>query len=308
MQLTTLTLFLVVFLLFGCAGQEAGPVESEGKLKVVVTTYFLEDFAKAVGGDKVHVESLLPDGANPHTFEPSPKDIARAQSAGVFVYNGLALEPYAEQLAGSLPGSVIIIEASRGISPVESSHHHDHEAEHHHEHGIYDPHVWLDPVLAKQQVDNILKGLENIDPENSNYYRANAEAYEQKLDELDKEIREKTSKFRNKKYIGFHPSFTYFNKRYGLQYAAVIEDFAGDEPSAKEMAHIVDVTRENGITTIFSEPFLDPRAAETIAKEIGGSVVPLDPMATPTQEARAEGKDYLAIMRDNLAKLSEALS
>ncbi|MFH1470832.1 MAG: zinc ABC transporter substrate-binding protein, partial [Candidatus Micrarchaeota archaeon] len=176
------------------------------------------------------------------------------------------------------------------------------------DHCFYNPLVWLDPALAKEEVYNIEKGLENADPENLNYYRSNAEKYKQKLEELDAELKEKTSKFRTKKYIGFHPSFTYFNKRYGLEYAAVIEEFAGDEPSAKEMAHIVDVTRENGITTLFSEPFLDPRAAETIAKEIGGSVVSLNPMSTLTPDARAEGKDYLAIMRDNLAKLSEALS
>ncbi|MFH0818306.1 MAG: zinc ABC transporter substrate-binding protein, partial [Candidatus Micrarchaeota archaeon] len=243
--------------------------------------------------------SLLPDGTNPHVFEPSPQDIQRAYSAGVFIYNGLALEPYAEQLSRSLPESVVVIEASRGASLIETGEQ---------DHGPYDPHVWLDPNLAKQEIDNIEKGLENADPQNSAYYRDNAEQYKKKLDLLDNEMRSKTSKFRNKRYVGFHPSFTYFNKRYGLEYVAVIEKFAGSEPSAQEMAKIVDEAKANGVHTLFSEPFLDPRAAQAIANEIGGEVVPLNPMHTLTPEERSEGKDYFSIMRDNVDKLSGALS
>ncbi|MFH1470984.1 MAG: zinc ABC transporter substrate-binding protein, partial [Candidatus Micrarchaeota archaeon] len=119
-ELKSLTLMLAILLISGCAGEGGSSTQSEGKLKVIVTTYFLEDFTKFVGGDKVAVESLLPDGANPHVFEPSPSDGRKAHGASVFIYNGLGLEPYAEQLARSLPENVVVIEASKGTTLIES--------------------------------------------------------------------------------------------------------------------------------------------------------------------------------------------
>jgi zinc transport system substrate-binding protein len=286
-----------LILLFGCTSTQGS--ESNGKLKVVVTAYFLEDFIKGVGKDKVQVENLLPDGANPHSFEPSPRDIQRAYSADIFIFNGAGLEPYAQQLSQSLPDSVLVLEASKGLSLLEASDK---------DHGYFDPHVWLDPLLAKEQVEKIRDALSKKDPANAEYYKLNAQAYIKRLDDLDSYLLEQTSKFKKKSYIGFHPSFTYFNKRYGLSYAGVIEEFAGDEPSAQEMANIVQVTRENNIRAVFSEPFLDSRSANAIAKEINGKVLVLNPLHTLTPEDRAKGKDYFSVMNDNVEALGEVLN
>ncbi len=286
-------------LLFGCLQPQAPAQSAGGKPIVVVTAYFLEDFAKGVAGDRADVVNLLPDGANLHSFEPGPRDLETVYSARVFVYNGAGLEAYTPQIAASIPQSVITVEASSGVKLDQAQ-----DAAH----GPFDPHVWLDPVLAKQEVGAIKNALAQADPKNADYYDKNAKAYSEKLDSLNAEIANRISKFSKKEYVGFHPAFSYFNKRYGLKYAAVIEEFAGDEPSAKEMANIVDVARQTGINTVFAEPNLDPRAAYSIAQEINGTVLLLQPMETLSPQERADGKDYFALMRENVETLARVLS
>lgn len=266
---------------------------------IVVTTYFLEDFAKQVAGEGATVVNLLPDGTNPHSYEPSPKDLELINSADVFVFNGAGLEPYAERVARTLPQSVRVIEASAGLTLVEAEDK---------DHGFYDPHVWLDPMMAKKEILWIKNALISVDSKNSAYYSARTSEYYTKLDELDEYVQNRTANLSSREYIGFHPAFTYFNARYNLSYAAVIEEFAGDEPSAQEMAHIVDTARATNIRTVFAEPFLDPRAAEAIAKEINGTVAVLNPLHTLTAGDRAKGKDYLSVMRENADTLAKVLS
>ena len=265
---------------------------------IVVTTYFLEDFAKQVAGGGANVVNLLPDGTNPHAYEPSPKDLELINSADIFVFNGAGLEPYAERIAKTLPQSVRVIEASAGLALVEAQDK---------DHGAYDPHVWLDPMMAKKELLGIRNALISVDQKNSGYYQARTSAYFTQLDELDAYIENRTANLPSRKYVGFHPAFTYFNARYNLSYAAIIEEFAGDEPSAQEMAAIVDTARATNITTIFAEPFLDPRAATAIAKEINGTVAVLNPLHTLTAEDRAKGKDYLSVMRENADTLARVL-
>jgi len=265
---------------------------------IVVTTYFLEDFARQVAGDGATVVNLLPDETNPHTYEPSPKDLELINSADIFVFNGAGLEPYAARVAKTLPQSVRVIEASAGITLAEAEDK---------DHGAYDPHVWLNPMMAKKEILWIKNALISVDPVNSAYYQERTSEYYTKLDELDEYIQNKTTDLSSRKYVGFHPAFTYFNARYNLTYAAVIEEFAGDEPSAQEMAAIVDTALATNITTIFAEPFLDPRAANAIAKEINGTVRTLNPLHTLTAEDRAAGKDYVSVMKENADTLAEVL-
>lgn len=265
---------------------------------VVVTTYFLEDFAKQVAGQGATVVNLLPDGTNPHTYEPSPKDLELINSADIFVFNGAGLEPYAERVAKTLPRTVRVVEASSGIALANAT---DKDR------GAYDPHVWLNPMMAKKELLWIRNALISVDSKNSAYYQARTSDYFSKLDELDIYIEGKTANLSSREYVGFHPAFAYFNARYNLSYAAVIEEFAGDEPSAQEMAAIVDAARATNITTIFSEPFLDPRAANAIAKEINGTVRTLNPLHTLTAENRAAEKDYISVMKENADTLATVL-
>jgi len=311
-KLLSICLLFSCLLLAGCTQQVNVPTatpasnatsatptaEAYHKPVIVVTTYFLEDFARQVAGDGATVLNLLPDGTNPHTYEPSPKDLELINSADIFVFNGAGLEPYAERVAKTLPQSVRIVEASAGLKLVEAEDK---------DHGFYDPHVWLNPMMAKMEILLIKNALLSEDSKNAGYYQARVSDYYTQLDELDIYIENKTANLTHRKYVGFHPAFTYFNARYNLTYAAVIEEFAGDEPSAQEMATIVDTARSTNITTIFAEPFLDPRAAQAIAKEINGTVLTLNPLHTLTVKDRAAGKDYVSVMKENADTLAKVL-
>ncbi|MEM4555038.1 MAG: metal ABC transporter substrate-binding protein [Candidatus Anstonellaceae archaeon] len=280
---------LILIAIFALAGCTAKPQAESQKLDVVVTTYFLEEFAREVGKDKVEVRSILPGGTNPHSFEPSPVEMTTIQSADIFIYNGAGLEPYVGKIRFE---NTTVVEASAKLNLEKDE-----------EHGGYDPHVWLDPTMAAKQVEVIAEAFSKVDPQNSDYYRQNAQKYIAELLALDNEIEIEVKNFKKKGYIGFHPSFTYFNKKYGLEYYAVVEEFAGDEPSAGELAKLVRIAREKNVSAIFAEPFLDSRAAQVIAKEIGAEVLYLDTMHSKTNLS----KGYIQTMRYNLQQLGKEL-
>jgi zinc transport system substrate-binding protein len=179
-KLLSICLLFSCLLLTGCTQQSTStPIaatnstptpttEATQKPVLVVTTYFLEDFAKQVAGSDAMVVNLLPDGTNPHSYEPSPKDLELINSADAFVFNGAGLEPYAARVAKTLPTSVQVVEASAGLVLVEATDK---------DHGNYDPHVWLDPLLAKKEVTAIQNALIAVDPKNAEDYQARALAY-----------------------------------------------------------------------------------------------------------------------------------
>lgn len=260
---------------------KAPPQEPGGKITAIATFFPLYEFTKAVAGDRMDVVMLIPPGVEPHDWEPAPKDMARVAGASVFVYDG-ALEPWAPKMIAPSMKTVDAYNAS-GLSGG-------------------DPHVWLDPTAVKGIVAAIADALAETDAKNAEYYRSNAAAYSGKLDSLDAEIREKISQFRSRKYVAFHPAFVYFDGRYGLEQVAYIEEVPGREPSAFQMARFIETAKSNNITVIFIEPFVDQKPALSIAREIqGGSVDTLDPMEM------GSGKDYFAVMRENVEKLRVAL-
>lgn len=267
-------------------------VPPTGRLKVAATFFPLYDFASKVGGERVEVQELVPHGVEPHDWEPKAGDVLKILNARVVVYIGAGFEPWLPKAidASGAKSRIIEVEAAKGITLEKS-----------------DPHIWLDPILAKEIVKKIRDAFIQADPINANYYSANAESYLQKLDQLDAAIRKSVSKFATTGYIAFHQAFTYFNKRYGLQLLAVIEESPGREPSAAWLAEIVQLTRKHNVKVIFSEPMLDPKAAEVISKEVGGRVLTLDPIEGVSEEDLREGKDYISIMRQNLENLAVAL-
>lgn len=259
-----------------------GRLEAPGGKPLIVATFFpLYEFTKAVAGDRADVIVLVPPGVEPHDWDPSPGDMARVERARVFVYNGAGLEPWAPSLLTSSMKTVDAYAAS-GLSGG-------------------DPHVWLDPIAVKGIVAKIADSLAEADPKNAEYYGSNAAAYSEKLDSLDAELREAVSGFRTRKYVALHPAFVYFDGRYGLEQVAYIEEVPGREPSAFQLARFIETAKANNITVIFIEPFVDPKPALSVAREIGGSVDTLDPVEMDS------GKDYFAVMKENVEKLRAAL-
>lgn len=283
------------------------------KIPVVASIVPLGDFCQKIGGKYVDVSVLVPPGASPHAFEPSPSAVAKAAEAKVFVYVGAGLDPWAERLlkAERRPGQVVV-EAVAGIPLIKEADEHEpgeaaagehEEGEHHHQHEAGNPHVWLDPVIAENICRNIAQALIKVDPAHKDAYQVNLAMYLGKLQTLDKDIKEVVATFSRRDYVTFHPAWAYFSQRYGLRQVGVIEASPGREPSPGQLQRIIAAIKKTGVKAVFSEPQLNSRVAEVIAQEAGVKVLILDPLGG----SPPYGSSYLKLMRHNLAVLVQAM-
>ncbi|RKO65616.1 metal ABC transporter substrate-binding protein [Desulfofundulus salinus] len=302
---------LLLLILSACSTTAASGPPGEEKIAVVTTVYPLYDFARQVGGDKVEVTRLLPAGAEPHDWEPTPKDMVTLTRAKVFIYNGAGLEPWVQRQLGMLAGKGIkVVEASRGLDLISGTPEHGHE---HHKGeekagpaGV-DPHVWLDPVLAQEMVRHIRDAFIAVDPDNASYYKSRAEEYMAKLQALDREYREAAQSFKSREFVTSHAAFGYLARRYGLQQVSVMGLSPESEPDPARMREIVAFCREHGVKYIFFETLVSSKISETLAQEVGAQTLVLNPIEGLTPEEESRGENYLSIMRQNLANLKIAL-
>ena len=266
-------------------------------MKVAASIVPLADFCRNVGGDLVDVRTMVPPGASPHTYEPTSGQMKFLSDARVFVTNGLDLESWATDVVRKVgnPGLVTVVAAdavprSRLLKTE----------------GIYDPHVWLDPSLAKYQVNAIRDGFIEADPAHQDVYTKNASNYVKKLETLDREIKTVTSKFSRKDFVTLHPAWTYFAARYGLRQAGVVEELPGKDPSARQIARLVDKIRALGIKVVFAEPQFSDKAAVVIAREAGPGVVvkKLDSLGNPDNP---DVGDYIELMRNDVGMMGEVM-
>jgi zinc transport system substrate-binding protein len=278
---------------------------NNGEIKVVATIFPLADFVKNVGGDKVEVIPLLPAGASPHAYDLKVDQVKNIAEAKLFVMNGLGLDSWiGDKVKAAASPDLVVVDTSIFVS-IEGLLLTGHEQDHGHEesHQGVNPHIWLDPVLAQKQVEAIAQGLIMLDPANSGVYITNAAAYIDKLQSLDEEIQASTDNFSQREFIAFHPAWTYFANRYGLIEAAVIEESPGDD-SAWHTRKVIDVARQLNIKAIFAELQFNSERAHTIAEEIGGEVLFLDPIGG----ADLEGRDsYIELMRYNVEQMTLAM-
>jgi zinc transport system substrate-binding protein len=298
---------IAAFLLSGCGNSNGNSSGKGEKLKVVASFYPMVEFTKQVAGDHADVVGLIPAGAEPHDWEPSPKDVTAIQEANVFVYNGM-VESWAEKtLASAANDKRIDVEASKGIELVEGIEEPGVTDQHAADHTM-DPHVWLAPSLAQQEVRNIQAALEKADPNNKNDYKKNADAYIEKLKALDEKFKQDLNGTKNKDFITQHAAFAYLAKSYGLTQIPISGLSPDQEPSPEEMASVVAFAKEHKVKTIFFETLVDPKIAQTIADEIGAKTDVLNPLEGLTDEEISKGLDYISIMTNNLAGLVKALN
>jgi zinc transport system substrate-binding protein len=290
----------------------AGCVESgrgEKMLRVAADIVPLADFCREIGGELVEVESLVPPGASPHAYELTTGQMRFLAGADVLVTNGLELTPWAEDVFSKAGNpDVVAVVAGEAVPYGELMiiPGHDGGTGEHDDHGVYDPHVWLDPNLAVYMVEAVRDGFIQADAENARSYAENADRYIEELLRLDGEIREEVETFSRREFVAFHSSWIYFARRYGLEQAGVIEEQPGKEPSAGEIARLFDMVKARGVRAIFAEPQFSPRAAVAIAEETGGEVAVsiLDPLGDPEDPER---NTYLKMMKSNLGVMGEAL-
>ena len=272
-----------------------GTIAHAGKIKVIASIAPLADFVKQAGGPYVEVHLLLPPGASPHIYEPTPKVISDISDARIFVKIGAGLEFWADKIIQASGNKNLLVVTVSSDMPLlrETDTHHPEEA---------DPHIWLDPILAKDIVTRIEKALIAVDPQHAAFYRANSSAYREKLSHLDREISEKVKTFRIKEYVTFHPAWNYFSKRYGLHVAGVIEESPGKEPGPKHVARIIDAINRIGSRVVFVEPQFNPKIAEAIAEESHAHIAFLDPIGG--QKGR---ETYLDLMRYNISAMERVM-
>src|SRR4030043_51407 len=269
--------------------------ELSNRVKVIASIAPLADFAKQVGGERVDVRLLLPPGASPHIYEPTPKTIKEIHNAGGFIKIGRALGFWAEKIIeASGNKKLIVVDSTSGVPLIGEIHSHSSSGA--------DPHIWLDPVIAGSIVTKMEKALIEADPQGVEFYKQNASLYKKKLLQLDKEISAKVKTFRIKEYVTFHPAWNYFSKRYGLKVAGVIEESPGKEPSVKHIANIIKEINRIGSRVVFVEPQFNPKIAEAIAKESGARVLFLDPIGG------LKGREtYIDMMRYNITVMESGM-
>jgi zinc transport system substrate-binding protein len=237
------------------------------------------------------VISLIPPGASPHTYEPTPSQVRRVARARLLVLNGAGLEFWADKLVRAAGNRDLhVVTTSQGMPLLDEG---DHGA---------NPHVWLDVRLAMVQVEHIRDALIRVDPAHAAVYRQNASAYLNVLQRLDTEIADQVRSWRQRQFVSFHPAWVYFARRYGLQQAGVVEPSPGREPSPGDIAQVVEIARRIHARAIFAEPQFSPKAAQVIARESGARVLFLDPLGSTHERF-----NYVALMRYNLAQMASAL-
>jgi zinc transport system substrate-binding protein len=260
------------------------------KLQVISSFYTLHEFSQNVGQEKVNVTLLVPDGVEPHDWGPTIKDVQRIQKSDLIIINGIGFENWVDNL-DETDYQGVIVDTSFGILDKNLGQ----------EHTTGDPHIWLNPVYAKTQVQNIANAFSNSDPGNQEYYQSNAAKYIEELDLLDSKIRNELSNC-NHDFVAFHDAFSYFADEYNLnQYTIISSNDPHGEATAKTLENVISTAKELNIKVIFSEENVNPRTSEIIANEINGKVLVLSPL-----EVSSDGT-YISKMIENLNNLKEAL-
>jgi zinc transport system substrate-binding protein len=258
-----------------------GSGSSSGKESVVASFYPLAFAAEEIGGDRVDVHNLTPPGAEPHDLEVSPKDVAEVHDADLVLLLGRGFQPQLEDAAGS-GANVLRLLDTPGLDV----------------HSNGDPHVWLDPLRYAKIVARIGRTLGS---------EAAAGRLIARLHALDAEYRRGLAHCERHDIVTSHEAFAYLAERYGLQQVAITGLSPEAEPEPGELAHVVSLVRERGVTTIYFETLVSPRIAETVARETGAKTAVLDPIEGLTQDEVARGENYFTRMRANLSALQQGL-
>jgi ABC-type Zn uptake system ZnuABC Zn-binding protein ZnuA len=301
--LTTALLVAAAVLGAGCAAAESGA--SSGALDVVATTSFLADIAQNVAADRFRVQSLIPLETDPHTFEPAPSDLREVASADLLIVNGGGLEGPLLTTLKNVAGDTTVVDASAGLSTRTPQ-----PGEPALETGGTDPHFWLDPTLVKTYVANIAAAFSAADPAGAQTYRANAAAYDEKLDALDAWITRQIAQIpeADRKLVMNHASHGYYADRYGLRVVGTVlpSVTTGETPTARQLADLTAAIRATGVRAIFVEADENPGLARQIAAETGVQVVTglLDHSVTT---ADGPAPTYIDMMKYDTKLIVEAL-
>ncbi len=313
-------------LIAGCSpdGTEAEK-EQGSQLKIYTSIYPLQYFVERIGGEHVDVQSIIPPGADGHTYEPTTKELIKIAESDMLIYNGAGFEGFIDKAKKSLDQQdVVFVMASEQIhsekegedahhdeedSEGEDAHHdeEDHEGEEHNHEGE-DPHFWLDPVQAIQMADTIKHEIIELRPEWKDEFEANFGSLKSDLQELDGQFEKVAKEAERKEFIVAHSAYGKWEERYGLKQISISGLSPSHEPTQKEAQKIIDYAREHDVRYIIFEKNYTSNVAEMIRKEVDAEVLYLSNLESLTEEQLDAGEDYMSIMEENIRTLKKALN
>lgn len=307
-SITTLVLALLV--LAGC-GQDIEnnrSAQSTGKLKKVITSFYpLYEIAKNIGGDRAEIKNLVPAGMEPHDYEPTPQDILNIIRADLVIVNGAGLEPWLDRLRGDLQKKgIVLLEMAQSMQKS----------------GVTtDPHFWLDPTIYKEEISLVSDTFEQLDGVHSGAYidsirsldvpkwaQPDTLRYMQKIEELHNVFQQGLANCESRTLVTSHAAFGYLAKRYNLEIIPVAGFSPEAEVSAKRLAELIQIVKNKKVQYIFTETLVNPKIAETLAKEAGLKTLTLNPLEGLTESEILSGKNYVSVMGENLKNLQIALN
>lgn len=306
-----LLVILGVFL-GSCAPQAQPPQEQEtsqaaAQFTIVTTFLPITAFTKAVAGDRATVEQLLPANIDPHDFQARPEDVRLLATARVLVKNGLEMETFLDKLIENAANpNLKIIDTSAGVVTLASKkddHAHAHD-DHDHSHGEFNPHIWLDPQRAMQQVKNIRDGLIAVDPEGTAIYEQNTAAFIQELNALDALAREKLAPFAGKTFVVYHDVAPYFAESYNLK-AIYLVGIPSVNPSPADVQRVMQAVQQSDLKTLLTEPGQE-QVFESLAQDLGVKVSVFDPLERAPTAADLTPTYFLQRMKQNIHNLATA--
>ena len=248
-------------------------------------------FVSEIGGPAVDVEILVPSGQSPATYDPTPKQLARLAEADVLFTTGVPFEKRLLDKISSGFDNLIIVQTHAGIELRPIKHHGE---SNHHDHGVNDPHVWLDPVLAIHQARTIAAALMELDPSSSALFESNLETLLARIDSVSTAISQMLAPLRGRTMYVFHPAYGYFADAFGLHQVAI--EMNGKEPSARQLAELIDRAKADNVDVLFIQPQFSRQQAHSIGESIGAKIVTLDPLSG----------DYLNNLMDMGTKVAQA--
>ncbi len=310
--------------LAACGSADSGSNQdaADQKLNVYTSTFATAAIAKEIGGADVDVKMIVPPGADPHSYEPTSKQLTEIAQGDLFLLTGTTLEPYSEKINASLKGNdVRFIETSKGIDLLEASAtvhvhgeldahdeehaHEDEHAEEGHDHGKYDPHVWLDPNNAKLMAQSISTALAKEVPDKKATFEKKLAEFNTQADELDQNLQQAVADGSKKELLVTHAAYGYLAERYGFSQLPIAGISPSDEPSQKELAALVKEAKLHDLKYIAFEETVSPKVARVIQQEIGAEAITIHNLESVTKEQ--QDASYFDLMNENVTTLKKAL-
>ena len=287
---------LIVFLISGCTGTDVED-PSDTRPVVVASIFPVGDLARTLVGDRVRVEVLLPPGASPATFDVTPRQLRDLQDGALFLMIGGGLDEWVGTLTEGAGGTTPVVRLSNGIPLLEGGGHGDE--------GSGNPHVWLDPILVRDHLlPKMVEALGRISPELQASLVQRAALLADSHTALDEEIRGALVDLEHRSFLSTHAAWSYFALRYGLEEAGVIHAHPGEDPSSRELAHLLEEAQEHEIACLFTEPQLGEVAARALATELSLPTCMLDPLGGEGVENR---DGYFQLLRFNTQQFRNGL-